>query len=303
MLIRVGYEIAIEVAQTTPLYTYLSVHPDRQRDVVWTFQSQPQGTQFTDVHGNLCTRLCIEPGETVLSYDAVVRDSGKPDLIDMDAAQLSPDRLPSDCLPYLLGSRYCETDRLSKTAWQLFGHYNSGADRVRAICDFVHGHLTFSYGYARATRTALETFNERVGVCRDFTHLAIAFCRALNIPARYVNGFLGDIGVEVDPAPMDYNAWMEVYLDGQWYCFDPRHNRPRIGRIVVARGRDAGDIPLFNTFGTHLLNRFEVVTELCDDLPLHAPGPRNASLNSRRCGPAGRSPFDLGVDSTATSLL
>ncbi len=170
-------------------------------------------------------------------------------------------QLPVETLPFLLASRYCETEFLNQTAWAQFGHIQGGWARVQAICDFVHEHLTFGYPNARATRTAFEAFNERVGVCRDFTHLAVALCRCLNIPARYCNGYLGDIGIPADPSPMDFNAWFEAYLGGQWYVFDARHNMPRIGRITVARGRDAMDIPMLHTFGTHTLRRFEVITE------------------------------------------
>ena len=176
-----------------------------------------------------------------------------------EARESSVPDLPSDCLAYLMGSRYCETDKLSQVAWDLFGTLPPGWRRVQAICDFVHDHIHFDYMQARATRSAFEVFHERVGVCRDFAHLAVAFCRCLNIPARYVNGHLGDIGVPVVD-PMDFSAWMEVFLEGQWHTFDPRNNVPRIGRIVVARGRDAADVPLINSFGPHLLKSFRVWT-------------------------------------------
>ena len=169
--------------------------------------------------------------------------------------------LPDDTLQFLLGSRYIETDLLSQTAWDLFGDVTPGWTRVQAICDFVHARLTFGYEDARATRTAAQAFAERVGVCRDFAHLAIAFCRCMNLPARYCNGYLGDIGAPANPAPMDFNAWFEVFLDGAWHTFDARHNAPRIGRILIARGRDATDVPLVNSFGPHNLASFEVWTE------------------------------------------
>jgi transglutaminase-like putative cysteine protease len=168
-------------------------------------------------------------------------------------------------LPFLTGSRYCETDLLAGFAWSKFGAIGGGWNRVQAICDFVNGHLSFSYPNARATRTAAEALQERTGVCRDFTHLAVALCRCLNIPARYCNGYLGDIGVPQDPAPMDFNAWFEVFLEGRWYTFDARHNTPRIGRILIARGRDAADIPMFTSYGQHVLSRFHVITEESDE--------------------------------------
>lgn len=303
MLIRVGYEIAVEVAAPTAVYSYLNVHAEHRQDVIWSSFGQPNASPFKDIHGNECQRLLMEPGETVFSYDAVVKVSGAPDFFDDDADQVTPNDLPMECLPYLLGSRYCETDRLSQIAWKRFGNITKGAHRVRAICDFVNNYLTFSYGYARSTRTALEAYEERVGACRDFAHLAITLCRALNIPARYVNGFMGDIGVVPDPSPMDYNAWVEVFLDGRWFTVDARHNQPRIGRIVVARGRDASDIPLFSTFGPHQLNRFEVWTEEFDGkqptMQRQAPAVRTSS----RYGPAGRSPLDLGVSSFVHAMI
>ncbi|MEO3387810.1 transglutaminase family protein [Mesorhizobium sp. CAU 1741] len=307
MLIRVGYKIAIEVEQPTPLYTLMEVHPDRRDDVLWSRpalgKTQKDARPFTDVFGNSCQRLVAKPGVTFLGYDAVVEDSGLPDPTYRDAEQISPDQLPDECLTYLLGSRYCETDKLMSRAWQLFGDTEPGWARVQAICDFVNSRLNFSYGFARSTRTALEAYDERVGVCRDFAHLAIAFCRAMNIPARYVNGYMGDIGIEPDPAPMDFNAWFEVYLGDRWHTFDARHNERRIGRIVVARGRDAADVPLLHTFGPHRLQRFEVWTEEHQGaLPIEVPHFRRRE-GSSRYGPPGRSPRDLGQGDNVTYLL
>jgi transglutaminase-like putative cysteine protease len=191
--------------------------------------------------------------------DATIEDDGKTDRQVPRAREVPVQHLPDECLVYLLGSRYCETDRLSQTAWDMFGAVAPGWGRVQAICDFVHGHIQFDYMQARSTRTAFEAYNERVGVCRDYAHLALTLCRCLNIPARYVNGHLGDIGVPVVD-PMDFSAWIEVFLEGEWHIFDPRNNTPRIGRIVIARGRDAADIPLINTFGPHVLKGFRVWT-------------------------------------------
>ena len=307
MLIRIGYEIAIEVDRPTPLYTLMNVHPDRESDIRWSRRvpGEPRGAgrTFVDDFGNRCARLVAPAGQTVLSYDAVVEDSGLLDAFDPGAEQVAPDKLPDECLGFLLGSRYCETDRLSNLAWNMFGHLPENATRVQAICDYVHSRLTFSYGFARATRTAVEAHEERVGVCRDFAHLAIALCRAMNIPARYVNGYMGDIGVEPDPAPMDFNAWFEAYLGGRWYTFDARHNMRRVGRIVVARGRDATDVPLLHTFGPHQLRRFEVWTEEYEGaLPIALPHahPDNGCSNY---GPPGRSPHDLGQGERVTNLF
>jgi len=202
----------------------------------------------------------LQPGETILSQRGVISDKGEPEQHRTDAQEVEVPDLPTDSLQFLLGSRYCETDRLSDLAWKLFGGVPKGYGRVQAICDFVHSHLTFGYPYARATRTAAEGYEERQGVCRDFAHLAITFCRCLNIPARYVNGYLGDIGVPPNTAPMDFNAWFEAYLEEGWYTFDARHNIRRIGRIIIARGRDAADVPMIQSFGPHELRGFHVVT-------------------------------------------
>lgn len=264
MLIRLGYEIAIECVQATPIISLLDIHPDRQSDIkrqtrVLTSPSVPTRT-YHDRHGNICRRFTAPAGGFRILYDAAVEDSGELDEVNTLAREMPVAELPDDVLVYLLGSRYCETDHLSNLAWQLFGHLPPGWARVQAIVDYVHSRLSFGYGYARATRTAAQAHEERVGVCRDFAHLAITLCRCMNIPARYVNGYLGDIGVPLDPAPMDFSAWMEVFLDGKWYAFDPRHNRPRIGRVVIARGRDATDVPLLHSFGPHRLTLFKVWT-------------------------------------------
>jgi transglutaminase-like putative cysteine protease len=208
-------------------------------------------------------------GDLTLWGDATIEDSGKPEAAVPDAREVPAADLPDECLVYLMGSRYCETDRLSQVAWDMFGTVVPGWGRVQAVCDFVHQHIKFDYLQARSTRTAFEVFNERIGVCRDFAHLALTLCRCLNIPARYVNGHLGDIGVPVVD-PMDFSAWIEVFLDDQWYTFDPRNNISRIGRIVVARGRDAADIPLIVSFGPHLLKSFRVWTYEVFDLPVTA---------------------------------
>jgi transglutaminase-like putative cysteine protease len=270
MLIRYGYEITLTCAQPTALVCLLSVHEDRKPDIrapetIFTKPEVPT-TTYHDLFGNRCRRLVAPTGDLTLWGDATIEDEGKPDVIAPSARELAVADLPDECLVYLMGSRYCETDRLSQTAWDMFGNIAPGWGRIQAICDFVHGHIRFDYMQARSTRTAFEAFNERVGVCRDFAHLALTLCRCLNIPARYVNGHLGDIGVPIVD-PMDFSAWIEVFLDGRWYTFDPRNNVPRIGRIVVARGRDAADIPLINSFGPHLLKSFRVWTYEVTDNP------------------------------------
>jgi transglutaminase-like putative cysteine protease len=274
MLINYGYEISLKVTRATPLICTLDIHPERRSDirVEAPFRSTPavQTKIYLDGFFNRCRRLLAPAGEITLWHDGTVYDDGAPDPVVPTAREIPVEFLPHDTVVFLLGSRYCETDRLSQIAWDYFGALPPGWARVQAICDFVHDHITFGYEHARSTRTALEAFEERVGVCRDFAHLMIAFCRCLNIPARYVNGYLGDIGVPADPAPMDFSAWAEVYLDGRWYAFDARHNRPRIGRIVVARGRDATDVPLINSFGFHELKSFKVWTDEVEEPALSA---------------------------------
>ncbi len=264
MLIRLGYEIAIECQQQTPVISLLEIHKDRQPDIkrqtrVLTSPQVPS-TVYQDRYGNACRRFRAPEGAFRILYDAVVEDTGALDEVNPLAMETPVEHLPDEVLGYLLGSRYCETDHLGGLAWDLFGRLPPGWARVQAIVDYVHNRLSFGYGYARSTRTAAQAHEERVGVCRDFAHLAIALCRCMNIPARYVNGYLGDIGVPQDPAPMDFSAWTEVFLDGKWYTFDPRHNTPRIGRVVIARGRDATDVPLLHSFGPHRLTFFKVWT-------------------------------------------
>jgi transglutaminase-like putative cysteine protease len=216
---------------------------------------------YRDNYGNWCSRLVAPAGRMRLSGDGVVRDSGLPDVVAPSAPQHAVEDLPAETIVYLLGSRYCETDRLSDIAWQLFAQTAPGWARVQAICDYVHNHITFGYQYARPTKTAREAFDERNGVCRDYAHLGITFCRCMNIPARYCTGYLGDIGVPPVDAPMDFAGWFEAYLGGRWYTFDPRNNTPRIGRILIGQGRDASDVPISHTFGPNTLVSFKVWTD------------------------------------------
>ncbi|MBD0413806.1 transglutaminase-like domain-containing protein [Oryzicola mucosus] len=275
MLIRLGYEIAIECQQAMPVISLLDIHPDRQGDIkrqtkVLTSPIVPSDT-YSDIFGNTCRRFSVPAGGFRVLYDAVVEDSGQHDLTNPLAQETPIEKLPPEAVGFLLGSRYCETDHLSSLAWSLFGNVPAGWARVQAICDYVHNRLSFGYSYARSTRTAAQAHDERVGVCRDFAHLAITLCRCMNIPARYVNGYLGDIGIPADPAPMDFSAWFEAFLDGKWYSFDARHNMPRIGRIVVARGRDATDVPLLHSFGPHRLSLFKVWTYEQGESPAQPP--------------------------------
>lgn len=265
MKINVGFEITHNFPQPTPMMVMLNVHPSRELDLVKPDQvtSYPYTpiSVYLDGFGNICGRLVAPAGDFTLTTDAVVLDSGEPDVAAWDAYQHAVEELPDDTLVFLLGSRYCETDRLVNDAWALFGNTPLGWGRVQAIVDFVHNHITFGYHHARATKSAFDAWNERQGVCRDFAHLAITLCRCMNIPARYATGYLGDIGVPKDPAPMDFSAWFEVYLGGRWHTFDARHNKPRVGRIVMARGRDAADVALTNAFGPNSLKNFRVWTD------------------------------------------
>jgi transglutaminase-like putative cysteine protease len=270
MRIRAGYELTYTSEQPTPMMLMISLHPSRAADLVTEgvigFNPWVPVSTYTDGFGNLCTRLVAPVGQVTMTTDFVVTDTGLPDEQVPGAGQLPIEDVPDYALEYLLGSRYCETDRLSDTAWSLFGNTPPGWYRVKAICDFVHGRIRFGYENARSTRTAWEGFQEGVGVCRDFAHLAVTFCRCMNIPARYCTGYLGDIGVPLSDSPMDFSAWFDVLLaapegGARWYTFDARHNFPRIGRILMARGRDATDVAISNSFGPARLSGFKVVTE------------------------------------------
>jgi transglutaminase-like putative cysteine protease len=271
MLIRAGYAIGIECDQETPLMALVSVHPSRAGDLrtpaVITSSGPAPLVGHLDEFGNLRTRTVAPAGRLQLSTDFVIEDSGLPDEVAPCAEEVPIAELPDDVVRFLIGSRYCETDKLSDLAWSLFGGTPRGWARVQAIVDYVHRHLTFGYQFARATRTAFEGHAERVGVCRDFAHLAVALCRCMNIPARYATGYLGDIGVPPVDARMDFSAWFEVYLSGRWFTFDARHNTPRIGRILVARGRDAADCAITTTFGQSRLVQFDIVTEEVRSVP------------------------------------
>ena len=265
MEIKVGYEIIYDCPQPTPMMLVLNIHYSRASDILTpdrlrTNPSIPLSA-YRDRYGNWCTRLVAPPGQLRIDNTAVVRDSGEPDIIAPYAQQHSIEELPEDALVFLLGSRYCETEKFTNVAWNLFGNTPPGWGRVQAICDFVHNHISFGYQYARNTRTAWEAYEERRGVCRDFAHLAVTLCRSMNIPARYCTGYLGDIGIPPVPDPMDFAAWFEAYLGGRWYTFDARNNQPRIGRILMAMGRDATDVAIATTFGPNTLVSFRVWTE------------------------------------------
>lgn len=262
MRIRLGCEMIYDFPKPTPMIVLLNVHYTRFGDLerpdhLVTDPPVPIES-YRDGFGNWCSRLVAPTGPFRLGTSAFLRDAGLPDPVAPDAIQHAVEDLPADTLQYLLGSRYCETDRLSEEAWRLFEATPPGWPRVQAICDFVNAHISFGYQHSRATRTAFEAYVERRGVCRDFAHLAIAFCRCMNIPARYCTGYISDIGLPPPYAEMDFAAWMEVYLGGRWRVFDPRNNAPRWGRVLIAQGRDAADVPLTHTFGPGALQGFKV---------------------------------------------
>jgi len=264
MLIRLGYDIELQISQPMTLVAVLNVHPSRTADLREPdeIEISPEAPtqKYLDSFGNICTRILAPQGPFRLSGSTLIEDSGQPDAVKLDAPQTPVDQLPTETLQFLLASRYCEVDRLSELAWQLFGNTEPGWPRAQAICDWVHEYVTFGYHFARPTKSALDVYNERQGVCRDFQHLAITLCRAMHIPARYATGYLGDIGVPV-VLPMDFSAWYEVWLGDRWWTFDARNQKPRIGRVLMATGRDAADVAITTSFGVSWLNRFSVVTD------------------------------------------
>ena len=265
MRIRCGYEIAFDCRAETPMLLMLSTRPERAADLL-----EPERLAadppvpvhaYLDSFGNRVSRVLAPPGRISFSADFLVADSGLPDPVVPDAQQHAVQDLPDEALLYLLASRYCETEHLVAEAWSLFGATPPGWPRVQAIVDYTHGRIRFGYPHARATRTAVEAHNERMGVCRDFAHLAVTLCRCMNIPARYCTGYLGDIGVAPIDAAMDFSAWFQAFVGGRWMTFDARHNKPRIGRILQGYGRDATDVAISTSFGSSQLAQFKVITE------------------------------------------
>lgn len=281
MRLRLGCRLSFEVPAPTPMILLLTVHHSRAGDLerpdLLATDPEVAVDSYRDGFGNQCRRLVAPAGRLSVSTDGVIRDAGLCDPVDPSAGQHAVEDLPAEVIAYLLPSRYCESDLLAEFAWERFGPVAPGWERVRAICDFVHHHVRFGYEHSRPTRTAAETLREGVGVCRDFTHLAVALCRCLNVPTRYCTGYVSDIGHPPPYPPMDFAAWMEVYLGGTWWVFDPRNNDTRFGRVLIARGRDAADVPLTHSFGLHVLTGFEVWIDPLDD----AAGP-SADPQARR---------------------
>lgn len=262
MQIRIGYELVYSCPQPTPMLLTLNVHFSRASDLVWPdhILAKPAVPihAYRDGFGNWCSRLVAPAGDFSVSTSTLINDNGEPDPASPHAAQYPVEILPENTLVFLLASRYCETDHLTTVAWNLFGNSAPGWSRVQAICDFVHNHVKFGYEHANSTKTACDVFNDGRGVCRDYTHLAITLCRCMGIPARYCTGYLSDIGMTPPFGVMDFAAWFEAYLEGGWFIFDPRNNERRIGRVLIARGRDAADVAISHTFGITNLKRFEV---------------------------------------------
>jgi transglutaminase-like putative cysteine protease len=279
MLIRAGYNISFKTVQPTPMLAALSIHPSRNKDLrtAQRIMTAPDITvyDYVDGYGNICTRLTLPPGETTISTGFLIEDPFEEDIVAPDARQIPIEGLPDEVMLYLLGSRYCETDKLSDAAWSLFGGMaGRGWPLVQAIVAFTHERIAFDYMAARPTKTAWDAYIEGTGVCRDYAHLAIALCRCMNVPARYCTGYMGDMDLPALVGDMDFSAWFEAYLDGRWYTFDPRHNRPRRGRILMARGRDATDAALTTAFGAATLTRFDIYTDedrLGSQPPVFAP--------------------------------
>jgi transglutaminase-like putative cysteine protease len=270
MLIRLGYDIIFDIPRPVPFVALLKVYPSRVNDLrrpdLLMVDPATNVECYFDSFGNNCCRFLAPAGQIRLTNSTVIYDTGEPDPVAPWAREIPVENLPNDVLRYLLSSRYCEVDRMSNIAAELFGGIAPGWNRVQAVCSWVHDRVTFGYQYANSQKTALDVYTDRCGVCRDFQHLAVTMCRALNIPARYVTGYLGDIGVPASPVPMDFSAWFEVYLENRWWTFDARHNQPRIGRVLMAVGRDASDVALTTSFGSSILRQFLVVT---DEVPEH----------------------------------
>ena len=265
MKIRAGYEISYDSPKPTPMILQLSVHPSRVPNLLsWdrVLLNPPiLANTYHDVFGNFCHVIRAPTGRLILSTNFLMEDSGEPDAVNLQAKQHALEELPVDTLLFLLGSRYCETDRFTELAWSTFGKVPKGWRLVQTICDYVHDRIKFGYEFASPTKTAWDGHAQRQGVCRDFAHLAIALCRCMNIPARYCTGYLSDVGTPPPFAVGDFAAWFEAWIGGRWHTFDPRNNVPRVGRVLMARGRDAIDVAIATTFGPNTLVSFKVQTE------------------------------------------
>jgi transglutaminase-like putative cysteine protease len=269
MRVRVGCEFTYETQTPVPMLMLVQARPDGEHEIRYESQwTEPNLSvrEYRDGFENPCWRLVLPAGRSVVRYDAVVEVSGEADIVVPDAPLVPVQDLPDDVLVFTLPSRYIQSDLLLDDAWQLFGDTPQTWARVQAVCDWVHANVEYGYGLSGPSTTALDVFKQRQGVCRDFAQLSVALCRALNIPARYTFGYLGDIAVEPPDVPMDFHAWFEAYLGGRWYTFDARHNVPRIGRVKIAHGRDAVDVALSTAYGSATLKSMIVWSdEIADD--------------------------------------
>lgn len=262
LTLKAGCEFHYYAECPTPSTVQVEVraHSERHRTLneSWSISPDLPTRQFIDIYGNLNRRFIMPQGQTIIRYNATVEVDPEPDEVHAEAVQLPIEELPAEALHYLFPSRYCLSDLLFETAWDLFSKTAPGWTRVQAICDWIHGAITYDDKQSNTNTTALDVYNQRTGICRDFSHLGISFCRALNIPARYVFGYLPEINVPPSKTPMDFHAWFEVFLGGRWYTCDARHNIPRIGRVIVGYGRDAVDCSMLTTFGPATLKQITV---------------------------------------------
>jgi transglutaminase-like putative cysteine protease len=260
LALRVGCEFVHDAGFATPAVVLVRAD-EREVQVMseqWTIEPPTLHHDYRDLYGNACRRLTFAPGKTTLRYDAVVHVPPTPADTDWFALEVPVADLPDDTLVYTLPSRLCPSDRLADRAWELFGHLQPGWSRVQAICDWAHANIHFAYGSSQPYTTSADVVEAGTGVCRDFAQVAVSFCRALNIPARYAFGYLPDIGIPLSDAPMDFCAWFEAYLGDRWYTFDPRNNQRRIGHVIIARGRDALDVAMVTTYGDARLETMTV---------------------------------------------
>jgi transglutaminase-like putative cysteine protease len=261
MRVNVGCELVFDSPSPTPLVAQVQPRPDGPHRLCresCCLDPTVESHEYLDSFGNRCWRLTVPQGSQTLRYDAEVEISPEPDVVVPDAAQVAVEALPDETLMFTLPSRYVLSDVLSNTAWDLFGKTTPGWARVQAICDWVHNQIEFRTASTNPLTTALDVYLQRYGVCRDFAQLGVTMCRALNIPARYVFGYLPDIGIEPPDVPMDFHSWFEAYLGERWYTFDARHNTPRIGRIPIGRGRDALDVAIVTQYGPARLRSMNV---------------------------------------------
>jgi transglutaminase-like putative cysteine protease len=264
LTVRVGCEFRYELPTAVPaifLVRPAAAFDTRIMHESWVTTPMGPYHDYTDMYGNLCRRVTLPAGYWTLNYEALAVVDGAPDPVGTGAPLHVVEELPDDVLVYTLPSRFCLSDELATDAWTLFGQTTPGWERVQTICDYVHDHITFGYGWSLPTTTSTDVFRAGRGVCRDFAHLAIAFCRAMSIPARYVFGYIPDIDVPPTDAPMDFCAWMEAFIGGRWWTFDPRNNTRRRGRVLIARGRDALDVAMVTTYGTAFLQGMTVIAE------------------------------------------